>query len=254
MAPMTNPVVLRCSEATLRQHRGRLAAELMRMFGLKQVPTFDSQITADQNAGMIVHRKVAWVARNRGIGDVAVTQLPIEMVDENHIFWASYRDLWRVATTRAREFLSADLTFFRGAPASVKTQIFRVEWSGPRRVNGQIAFSPPLAAHPHWQFDYSEDRQDPFPGVFVPTSDPDNDVIEFSEATVVPTSRPRHVGSERWRRMHFAARAHWAHLRFISTEEGATPHAHAPEDCAQIENWVTSTLAYVMKELSTAYR
>jgi hypothetical protein len=54
--------------------------------------------------------------------------------------------------------------------------------------------------------------------------------------------------------MHFAARAHWAESKFIVSAEGATPHAHAPEDCAQIENWVISTLVYVMAELSKAYR
>ena len=81
-----------------------------------------------------------------------------------------------------------------------------------------------------------------------------NGVEDFTEMVDVSAAQFRPAGLERWRRMHFAARAHWADSRFIVSAEGSTPHAHSPEDCAQIENWVTSTLEYVISELSKAYR
>jgi hypothetical protein len=211
------------------------------------------RILADQDLGMLTHPAAAWVPRERGYGAVPAIQLPIEIDDEDCIFWASYRDVWRVVGRPAREFLSADLTFFRGSPTSIKTQVFRVEWCGPRKINGRTEFSPPFAAHPHWQFDYSVDREDAIARAVELLRAPRDEVEEFAEVAPVPAGPSRPVGLERWRRIHFAARAHWADLRFIASAEGATPHAHAPKNCAEIENWVISTLVYVMSELSKAY-
>ena len=251
MKNVTSPLVL--SEQQLTQHFVAMEA----IIGGVVSADVTARVVPDWgvmplSAGL-VGKGCEIVSRNRG-PDVYVA--PLLCYDEGIWAWLGFYQEWASErssrTTRRYSYRSTGLTIHFGFRNILhKPQIFRAEWAGWAKWNGQsYDQQAENAGHPHWQFDGVEslrrgdrgrlardyrkllmaEAQAIEPQAFSPQGIGSADVDEI-------------VGAKDFSRLHLASVAAW----WRKAPEDI--HAHFPTSASDIEAWVKGTIEYTVGEL-----
>lgn len=210
------------------------------------------------------------VARRESGEEVLV--IPLLEVDSQleESYWVSWREEWCYETGDKRKkllrFRMSALTVYFGPPQGLKKQLLRAEWAGPDRFDIQsnrLVFQADGAGHPHWQVDapriYTKDfatdverwnadqalRQELAGDRAVEFGAEDPVANLFEPASFSIPSEPDLL----WSTIHLASRADWARSPWPGPEGPHEIHATAPENPAQIRNWVVSAFWYLRAEI-----
>jgi len=194
------------------------------------------------------------ISRNRG-PDTPVA--PILLIRDGLWAWLGYREEWNIETpagkTRRFSFRSASLTIHLGYRGMQhKPQMFRTEWAGWARWNGNdYSYQAGTAGHPHWQFDAVEslreqrtvERAADYLQV-LQQEQADVPAREFMPNPLTAEETGSLVSGYDLSRMHFASAAAWWKKQPDST------HAHTPASTSEVRSWMGSALKYISSELS----
>ena len=242
------------SKNRLNQHFGSLGAILAQAAS----DDTNTEVVADWgviplSAGL-VGKGCEMASRNRGT-DAFVA--PLFSLNAGIWVWLGFYQEWanerRAGQTRRFSYRSTTLTVHLGfRNIRHKPQIFRAEWAGWAKWNGQTyGAQAGNAGHPHWQFDaleslrkqdarqlvrtylavLSHEARSVEPRTFNPNS------VESSEIDEI-------VGTRDFSRIHFASVAPWWRS---APDDG---HAHFPSSVADVESWVQKTIEYTVQEFS----
>ena len=191
------------------------------------------------------------ISRNRGR---RVHVAPLLDLGRGMWAWLGYHEEWdeerRNRNTRRFSFRSVGISIYIGPRNNeIKLQVFRAEWAGWARWNGDnYCFQATSAAHPHWQFDALDSLHDDDLSQRTAQSlrhlsaEAKLEIREFgpqlSEANVRDIVTTQKLSS-----IHFASAATW----WKSSPHGG--HAHSPNDPVDVENWVQHSIDYIKLEL-----
>ena len=248
---MANTLVV--SENGLNQHFGSLGAIL------DQAASVDAntEVVADWavvplSAGL-VGKGCEIASRNRGTDSFVA---PLFCIGAGIWAWLGLYQEWASERGRSRtrrfSYRSTTLTVHLGfRNIRHKPQIFRAEWAGWARWNGQTyGAQAGNAGHPHWQFDAVESlrkqgiRQ--LVSTYMAVLSHEADTVEprtFSPNSVQTSDMDEIVAARDFSRIHFASVAPW----WRSTPDDG--HAHFPSSAADVESWVQKTIDYTVEEL-----
>lgn len=248
---MSEPLIL--SEQRLNQHIAELEATIDETVD-KDV---HARVVADWNGDLVaiglVGKGCEITVRRRG-PDVYVA--PVLLLDEGIWVWLGLYQEWArersFGGTKRFSYRSTSLRVHLGfRNLSHKPQIFRAEWSGWAKWNGQnYGQQGGNAAHPHWHFDAVESlrRADTKQsvGTYLAVLREEMGTVEprsFSPNVVKSPEIDEIVGSKDFSRIHFASAAAWCR------RTSADSHVHYPSDRSDIETWVRRTIDYILEEL-----
>jgi len=243
---------LQASEAQLKAHFTEVANILTEMVD----GSVDVQVLLDWNVSPVVAtlggEGSELIPRNRG-GRVAVA--PFLQISQGLWAWLSYREEWDhdrpVGRTRRFSFRSAGVTIYFGWKTDAyKPQMFRAEWSGWAKWNGQdLSFQAGEAGHPHWQFDALDSLPDEELAERatmlreIIEGDINGPVRDFAPQMANADIRDV-VTNQKLSRIHFASAAAW----WKSSPNNQ--HAHGPATTKELRIWLQQTLSYISVELS----
>lgn len=163
------PTALVVSQAQLEAHFAKVGAILVRAAHSSARLQLDVYWKGSPVVAGLVGSGCEFIARNRG-RRVAIA--PLMCLDRELWAWLGYREEWddadKASSGRRLSFRTVALTIHFGHRNDVKKpQMFRAEWAGWARWNGNdFSFQASDAAHPHWQFDaleslLTQDSEDP---------------------------------------------------------------------------------------------
>lgn len=242
------------SEQALDKHFGSLKAiidqavdtgvetELVAEWGVAPVPVG------------LVGKGCEIASRNRG-GDAYVA--PLFGFSGGIWAWLGFYQEWAregssKGTRRKYSYRSTTLSIHLGFPnIRHKPQIFRAEWAGWAKWNGNTySAQAGNAGHPHWQFDAVESlrRQETEESVRIHMAVLKEEASEAAARTFTPKAVWSEeiddiVWAKDFSRIHLASAAPWW--------KGAPEdrHAHFPASVEDVEAWVQRTIEYTLEEL-----
>ena len=191
------------------------------------------------------------IPRNRGR---SVSVAPVLPLGQGLWVWLGYREEWdeepRTRGTGRYSFRSVGLTIHFGFKYDVfKPQMFRAEWAGWARWNGDDhSFQAADAGHPHWQFDALDSLPDDDLSRRAAQllshlkTEAETEIREFNPELSNVDVRDL-VTAQKLSRIHFASAAAWW------KSPPHHKHAHGPASVADIENWMRQSLDYIKLEL-----
>lgn len=251
MKPVTGPLVL--SEQQLIQHFAAVEAIINGLVSADVTVRVAPDWGVTPLSAGLVGKGCEIVSRHRG-PDVYVA--PLVCYDEGIWAWLGFYQEWeseaRSRKTRRYSYRSTGLTIHFGfRNIAHKPQIFRAEWAGWAKWNGQ-SYNQQAgnAGHPHWQFDGVESLR---PGDGGRLARNYWELLKGGTRAVEPQAfSPQGVGSadvdeivgaKDFSRLHLASVAAW----WRKAPENA--HAHSPASVSDIEAWVRKTIEYTVGEL-----
>jgi hypothetical protein len=228
---------LYAGEGQLGAHWNALAHEFAGKLEISRDAIEISNIIVDSTRIASLGGTVARTAnRLRGQPTLVV---PFRPVTSEWEAWLGYREVWSPAQNRQFCFGSSDITVFL-APVSTEAfqQVLRAEWVGLLRGgDGNWAFAPPDAGHPHWQVDVAETLREDEELASARSLLNQTEPRDFEDTEVAERTLPPWYGVGR---MHLAsAMRPWADAKI----------AHGPGDVGHIKNWVSETIRVIGLEL-----
>ena len=251
MTRVMSPLVV--SERRLAQHFGALEAILNEVVSAGVTARVDADWSVTPLSAGLVGTGCEIVSRNRGT-DAYVA--PLVGYREDMWAWLGFYQEWASEPTagkvRRYSYRSTGLTIHFGfRNMRHKPQIFRAEWAGWAKWNGQ-SYNQQAgnAGHPHWQFDGVESlkRRDSekLARTYSEMLTAEEKTVElqaFSPQGMEMSDINEIVGAKDFSRLHFASVAAW----WRKTPEDI--HTHFPSSESDVEAWVKKTIDYTVEEL-----
>lgn len=190
------------------------------------------------------------ISRNRGARS-AVS--PLLHLHRGLWAWLGYREEWDEEKPKGKHrqfsFRSAGITIHFGFKNDAyKPQMFRAEWAGYAKWNGDtLAFQAGTAGHPHWQFDVLESLEEDGATetarlLMDLLREEPGEERDFLPRLALSDTRTL-ISSQKMSRIHFASAAAWWKPAPNDSQ------AHCPAKPVDIQMWVGRTVAYVTSEL-----
>ena len=211
----------------------------------------ETEFVYPRATGGLIGTGCEYIARNRGRPSPVAPMLHIR---EGLWVWLGYHEEWneerKVRNIRRFSFRSVSLSIHFGVRNNLfKPQMFRAEWAGWAKWGGyDYRFPADSAGHPHWQFDalnsLSDETLSDRASELLRRLRDDNklEIHDFSPTLSRVDVRDL-VTVQKLSRVHFSSASAW----WKSPPHDA--HAHAPNELADIENWVRHSLEYIKREL-----
>lgn len=243
------------SEAVLDRHFGSLKAIIGKAVGAEVEAELAAEWGVAPVAVGLVGNGCEVTTRNRG-GDAYVA--PLFEFGGGIWAWLGFYQEWaREGSSKGKNrrysYRSTTLTVHLGfRNIRHKPQIFRAEWAGWAKWNGNTYTAQAgNAGHPHWQFDVIESlrKQETEESVHIYLSvlKEEADGAEartFSPQAIQSGEIDELVWGKDFSRIHFASVAPW----WKAAPDNR--HAYFPGSVADVEAWVKGTIEYTLEELN----